>query len=64
MADYCCSALESKRIPAVMKHPAFQQNAWATIRMHAANSIVMTDKAKAGQPRPPKLNDMNDVKMS
>lgn len=30
----------SKRIPAVMKHPAFQQNPWAAIREHVGNTIA------------------------
>ena len=33
------SALEAKRIPAVMEHPAFKTNPWATIRLHASNTL-------------------------
>ncbi|ORY35504.1 ribosome biogenesis protein SLX9-domain-containing protein [Naematelia encephala] len=37
--------LESKRIPAVMKHPEFQKNPWAAIRLHAGNSVAVTDQS-------------------
>ncbi|WVO14398.1 hypothetical protein L204_102031 [Cryptococcus depauperatus] len=30
----------AKRIPAVMQHPTFQQNPWATIREHAGNTLA------------------------
>ncbi|XAO26094.1 hypothetical protein I312_104928 [Cryptococcus bacillisporus CA1280] len=33
----------SRRIPAVMKHPAFQQNPWAAIREHVGNTIAQKD---------------------
>ncbi|KAL7422495.1 hypothetical protein Q5752_003143 [Cryptotrichosporon argae] len=33
-------ASNAKRIPAVMKHPAFAANPWATIRLHASNTLV------------------------
>lgn len=45
-----CSALEAKRIPAVMKHPAYKDNPWATIRLHASNSIATKPLPGAGKP--------------
>lgn len=37
------SALEAKRIPAVMEHPVFKANPWATIRLHASNTLSTND---------------------
>nr|XP_019006629.1 uncharacterized protein I203_00221 [Kwoniella mangroviensis CBS 8507]OCF70090.1 hypothetical protein I203_00221 [Kwoniella mangroviensis CBS 8507] len=34
----------SKRIPAVLSHPAYKSNPWAAIREHVGNTIVAKDK--------------------
>nr|XP_018261616.1 uncharacterized protein I303_06056 [Kwoniella dejecticola CBS 10117]OBR83774.1 hypothetical protein I303_06056 [Kwoniella dejecticola CBS 10117] len=34
----------SKRIPAVLSHPAYKSNPWAAIREHAGNSIATVSK--------------------
>ncbi|GMK56185.1 hypothetical protein CspeluHIS016_0300250 [Cutaneotrichosporon spelunceum] len=36
----------AQRIPAVMAHPAFKANPWATIREHAANSLAEAQAVK------------------
>ncbi|KLT41388.1 hypothetical protein CC85DRAFT_286565 [Cutaneotrichosporon oleaginosum] len=36
----------AQRIPAVMAHPAFKANPWATIREHAANSLAEAEAVK------------------
>ncbi|KAK4687014.1 hypothetical protein P7C73_g3096, partial [Tremellales sp. Uapishka_1] len=35
---------QGKRIPIIMKHPAFKTNPWETIRLHASNSIAFKEK--------------------
>ncbi len=37
---YECRGLEAKRIPAIMHHPEYKKDPWATIRLHASNSIA------------------------
>lgn len=45
------SATNAKRIPAVMSHPAFKANPWATIREHANNTLAAADGVKSVQDR-------------
>ena len=45
------SAANARRIPAVMSHPAFKANPWATIREHAANTLAVAEDVKAVQER-------------
>ena len=33
-------ALEARRIPAIVRHPEFKKDPWATIRVHAGNSVA------------------------
>ncbi|EJT48909.1 hypothetical protein A1Q1_02004 [Trichosporon asahii var. asahii CBS 2479] len=49
------------RIPAVMQHPSFRANPWATIREHAGNTLAAAESVKdmeerARQKRTPKAN--------
>ena len=37
------SLLEARRIPAIMEHAEYKKDPWATIRLHAGNSLVMKD---------------------
>lgn len=46
-ADIWCSARNAQRIPAVMQHPAFKANPWATIREHANNSLATAEAAQS-----------------
>ncbi|WVW85479.1 hypothetical protein I302_107517 [Kwoniella bestiolae CBS 10118] len=39
----------SKRIPAVLSHPAYKANPWATIREHVGNTIATNDKSGSGK---------------
>lgn len=40
------SSTNAQRMPAVMAHPAFKANPWATIREHAANSLAEAEAVK------------------
>jgi hypothetical protein len=40
------SSTNAQRIPAVMAHPAFKANPWATIREHASNSLAEAEAVK------------------
>lgn len=55
------SSAAAVRIPAVMQHPSFRANPWATIREHAGNTLAAAESVKdmeerARQKRTPKAN--------
>ncbi|CAD6583892.1 MAG: hypothetical protein TREMPRED_003672 [Tremellales sp. Tagirdzhanova-0007] len=35
--------IQAKRIPAIMQHPEYRKDPWATIRLHASNSVAAKD---------------------
>lgn len=35
--------IQGKRIPAIMQHPEYRKDPWATIRLHASNSVAAKD---------------------
>jgi hypothetical protein len=44
-----CSSNEAKRTGAVMDHVQFKADPWATIRMHAGNSLVVKVAPKSAK---------------
>ncbi|KAK1927268.1 hypothetical protein DB88DRAFT_477422 [Papiliotrema laurentii] len=43
-------ALEAKRIPAIVQHPAYKASPWSTIRLHASNSLATVPPVGSKKP--------------
>lgn len=41
LTERFCRAIEAARIPAILQHPAYKADPWATIRLHASNSLEL-----------------------
>jgi hypothetical protein len=49
------------RLPAILKHPSFAANPWATIREHATNSVAQQETPKPVQKAKKKKQDAMEL---